>query len=500
MTHNALLESEQNARFKPTFVASHFRRAAERLQIAQLRDGSLYSNLRALIPVPILAVVWFCVVPGSANVDQLLGRTVTIRHLLLACGVGILWNLWLGLSLYKKRTARKDIVAEITRLIWASVVCGGLPLIANLTRERYSLGFYIALLMASCLLTAALLLLGGFYIAAALSHRLLRQRVTLIVGTGKRAAALKDRLTNNYAQFRVFGCVDTVYCGKDSVSDNYLGSTDILPELLKAQPIEVVLIGLPMKSQYDEIQRVIEICDSVGVESHYMHDLFEIPKDQPHLPSRQSRHFPALMTLAYDPKQYLKRVFDIVAAVILLILSSPLMLLAVIAIRISSPGPILFIQQRYGLNRKRFPMFKFRSMVVDAEQRQAGLESVNEAQGPVFKLKSDPRVTRVGAFLRRTSIDELPQLFNILRGEMSIVGPRPLPLRDVSRFEESWLLRRFSVRPGLTCLWQVKGRSNTSFDFWIKQDLAYIDEWSLMLDFKILFLTIPAVLKGSGAV
>jgi lipopolysaccharide/colanic/teichoic acid biosynthesis glycosyltransferase len=145
-------------------------------------------------------------------------------------------------------------------------------------------------------------------------------------------------------------------------------------------------------------------------------------------------------------------------------------------------------------------MFKFRSMVADAERRQASLEGQNEAQGPVFKLRSDPRVTPVGRFLRRTSIDELPQLFNVLRGEMSLVGPRPLPIRDVSRFEKFWLLRRFSVRPGLTCLWQISGRSNTGFDSWVKQDLTYIDEWSLTLDFNILIRTVPAVLRGSGAV
>jgi lipopolysaccharide/colanic/teichoic acid biosynthesis glycosyltransferase len=144
-------------------------------------------------------------------------------------------------------------------------------------------------------------------------------------------------------------------------------------------------------------------------------------------------------------------------------------------------------------------MLKFRTMVVNAERYQAELEVANEAAGPVFKLKADPRVTKIGAILRRTSLDELPQLINVLRGEMSLVGPRPLPLRDVSRFDEPWLLRRFSVMPGLTCLWQVGGRSNTEFDEWIKLDLQYIDEWSLALDFRILVKTIPAVLRGSGA-
>jgi len=138
-------------------------------------------------------------------------------------------------------------------------------------------------------------------------------------------------------------------------------------------------------------------------------------------------------------------------------------------------------------------------MTVDAEARQADLEKMNEAQGPVFKIKKDPRITPIGVFLRKMSLDELPQLFNVLRGEMSIVGPRPLPLRDVGKFEESWLLRRFSVKPGLTCLWQTSGRSNTSFTEWIRLDLKYIDEWSLLLDFAILLKTIPAVLKGRGA-
>jgi exopolysaccharide biosynthesis polyprenyl glycosylphosphotransferase len=231
-----------------------------------------------------------------------------------------------------------------------------------------------------------------------------------------------------------------------------------------------------------------------------MQDFFDTSRAQVETHSQEPKHFAVLSTVRPDPKQHIKRVIDFVLATLLIVLFSPILIAAALAVRFTSPGPVFFVQQRYGRNRKRFPMFKFRSMVVDAEARQAALETKNEAQGPVFKLKSDPRVTPVGAFLRKTSIDELPQLFNVLRGEMSLVGPRPLPLRDVSRFEEPWLLRRFSVRPGLTCLWQVTGRSNTSFDYWISQDLAYIDTWSLGLDFKILLMTVPAVLKGSGAV
>jgi lipopolysaccharide/colanic/teichoic acid biosynthesis glycosyltransferase len=176
------------------------------------------------------------------------------------------------------------------------------------------------------------------------------------------------------------------------------------------------------------------------------------------------------------------------------------MLLIAVAIKLTSAGPAIYSQQRYGRNKRRFKMYKFRTMVTNAEELQQALEQRNEAAGPVFKIKEDPRVTRVGTFLRKSSLDELPQLFNVLRGEMSLVGPRPLPLRDVSRFNESWLLRRFCVTPGMTCLWQINGRSNTSFDRWVEQDLKYIDEWSLMLDLEILAKTIPVVLRGRGAV
>ncbi len=145
-------------------------------------------------------------------------------------------------------------------------------------------------------------------------------------------------------------------------------------------------------------------------------------------------------------------------------------------------------------------MLKFRTMRADAEQAQAQIEHLNEAAGPIFKIKEDPRITPVGKFLRKTSIDELPQLFNVLRGDMSLVGPRPMSTRDVSRFEEAWLMRRFSVKPGITGLWQVSGRSDTSFDRWIELDLKYIDDWSLALDLSILLKTVPAVVRGAGAV
>jgi exopolysaccharide biosynthesis polyprenyl glycosylphosphotransferase len=182
------------------------------------------------------------------------------------------------------------------------------------------------------------------------------------------------------------------------------------------------------------------------------------------------------------------------------VLTLPLMGLIALAIRLTSPGPVLFRQQRSGLHGRPFNMLKFRTMVTNAEQLKQELEALNEMSGPVFKLSNDPRVTRVGRFLRRWSLDELPQLFNVLRGEMSLVGPRPLPVAEVERFDDPADRRRLSVKPGLTCLWQVGGRNEVRcFKDWVRLDLEYIDHWSLWLDLKILARTIPAVLRGTGA-
>jgi lipopolysaccharide/colanic/teichoic acid biosynthesis glycosyltransferase len=160
---------------------------------------------------------------------------------------------------------------------------------------------------------------------------------------------------------------------------------------------------------------------------------------------------------------------------------------------------VFFAQKRVGLNKREFTMFKFRTMIPDAERAQEKLAHLNEMSGPVFKIKNDPRITPLGRLLRKTSIDELPQLFNVLKGDMSLVGPRAMSVRDYRLFSEDWQRRRFSIRPGITCLWQVKGRNEIPFEEWMQLDMQYIDGWSLWLDLKILALTIPAVLRGVGA-
>lgn len=196
----------------------------------------------------------------------------------------------------------------------------------------------------------------------------------------------------------------------------------------------------------------------------------------------------------------IKRGMDIAVAFTLLVFTFPILIAAAIAIKLSSRGPIFFFQNRVGLGKRRFKIYKFRTMVCDAEQQLKDLETRNETGGAAFKMKNDPRVTGVGRFLRNRSIDELPQLINVLKGDMSLVGPRPLTLSDYQKFPHSRYQKRFDVKPGITCLYQISGRSLLSFDQWMLLDLRYIEEWSLPLDLKILAKTIPVVLSGEGAV
>ncbi|MEJ2529846.1 MAG: exopolysaccharide biosynthesis polyprenyl glycosylphosphotransferase, partial [Gammaproteobacteria bacterium] len=210
--------------------------------------------------------------------------------------------------------------------------------------------------------------------------------------------------------------------------------------------------------------------------------------------------------LTFDPvaqnedKLLIKRLMDLILVLSVMPVVLPVMALISLAIKLDDGGPIFFVQERVGLRKRLFPMLKFRSMVMDAEARIKEIEHLNEAEGPNFKIANDPRITRVGKFIRKTSLDELPQLLNVIRGQMSLVGPRPMSQRDVELFDKGIQRKRFSVKPGLTCIWQISGRSNLSFEKWLELDLKYIDEWNLLVDLKILFKTIPVVLKGSGAV
>jgi len=261
-----------------------------------------------------------------------------------------------------------------------------------------------------------------------------------------------------------------------------------------------VVIALPMESSYGKAARIAMLCEEQGIIVRMLSDLFNLRVAHSRAEEFAGESVTTLCAGAPDAWQHLcKRTLDVSVSLVVMLLLSPLFLLATLVVKLTSPGPVFFVQQRVGLNKRRFRLYKLRTMVADAAERQREIEHLNEARGPVFKIRNDPRLTPVGKFLRETSIDELPQLFNVLKGDMSLVGPRPLPVRDYQGFRQDWQRRRFSVRPGITCLWQINGRSSVPFEKWMQLDMEYIDHWSLGLDFKILAKTIPAVLKGAGA-
>jgi len=324
----------------------------------------------------------------------------------------------------------------------------------------------------------------------------------LIIGGGHRAQwfarQIKKRADLGY---RILGYVDSDSRFENGLSGiPCLGGVDDLPEIIANEVVDEVFVALPIKSQYSDIETTINLAEEQGITVHLFSDPFphQMARSRPSefegLPLLSLHSAPALTW-----RTELKRLLDITTALLLLVPLIPFFALVAIVIKLDSRGPIFFIQERVGFNKRRFRMFKFRTMQIDAEARMKEIEHLNEKSGPIFKIRHDPRITRVGRWLRKTSIDELPQLVNVLLGDMSIVGPRPLSVRDAVRMEEAWQKRRFSVKPGLTCLWQVSGRSNLSFEQWMQLDLEYIDRWSLVLDGVILLRTIPAILLARGA-
>jgi len=272
-----------------------------------------------------------------------------------------------------------------------------------------------------------------------------------------------------------------------------------LERLIRDQPVDVAIFTSG-KSYLREVESAILACEVEGVEAWLMADFVQTSVARPVMGELMGQ---PMIIFRSGPNMswawVCKDVLDRAVSAALLVLLAPLMLLIALAIRLTSPGPALFRQERSGLRGRVFTMLKFRSMVNAAEQQQSELAGFNEMDGPVFKIAKDPRITWLGRFLRSTSLDELPQLINVFKGEMSLVGPRPLPVYEVRRFKDPWQRRRLSMKPGMTCLWQIAGRNKIGFEEWMRLDLEYIDSWSFWLDLKILFKTIPVVLKGQGA-
>jgi len=271
-----------------------------------------------------------------------------------------------------------------------------------------------------------------------------------------------------------------------------------LEQILHDQPVDQVVFFPPLSGPRDAADALV-LCETLGIPASFAVDLSQLHDARPRVLRMYDHSFITFDVAPKDPARLvLKHAIDLVGAGLAVLILLPLFLIVALAILVSMGRPVFFAQERAGLRGRAFRVFKFRSMEIYAEQRQEAMREVNETGGPTFKATEDPRVTPLGRFLRRTSIDELPQLINVLHGTMSLVGPRPLPVEEQQQIR-GWHRRRLSMKPGITGLWQVSGRSDIGFEDWMKLDLRYVDRWSLWLDFEILVRTIPAVVFGRGA-
>jgi len=352
--------------------------------------------------------------------------------------------------------------------------------------------------------TVFLLILGKkytYYLLDKIHEQGFNQINLLIVGTGRRAQDF-IRVVKEHSNWglKIVGLIDDDHgmFGKEIEGYRVLGRIQDIPFILHRKVIDRVIFVVP-RLWLHRLDEVIMACEREGIATSISMDLYDLRIA--HFRQTNLGNFPLLEFETFHAKEwqlFFKRVCDIILAIIFIIIASPIFLITTIAIKLTSKGPTFYSQIRSGLNGRKFTLYKFRSMIVGAEMKKKHLEKMNEMDGPVFKMKHDPRITKVGKIIRRLSIDELPQLLNVLKGDLSIVGPRP-PLPVEVELYQHWQRRRLSLKPGITCIWQVSGRNKINFDRWMEMDLEYIDNWSLWLDAKILFKTFFVVLFGYGA-
>jgi exopolysaccharide biosynthesis polyprenyl glycosylphosphotransferase len=463
----------------------------------------------------LLLIVSFGVatLPVRANIApisfvQFLSIRVKLQNLVIFFAFLWAWNLvftMLGLYHSKRLSSR---LAELTDVIKATSL--GTLLIAitaSLLKLRMiTPGFIVVFwLFTTAVAVGSRLALRTWLRSIRVQGK--NSRNMLIVGTNRRALnfakAIQSRPELGY---RIIGFADKEWSGLPELPAygfSVLCGLGTLPGFIRHNVVDEVVMALPIRSFHLDACEIAMLCEQQGIIFRLLSDLFNLKNA---LPEAEEVDGAGLMThyttTTVFSARLAKRILDFSIALVLVTLLAPLLLTVAILIKLTSSGPILFVQKRIGLNKRTFNIHKFRTMVVNAEDKLQEIEHLNEVSGPVFKIKNDPRLTPIGGFLRKTSIDELPQLFDVLKGDMSLVGPRPLQLRDYELFTkycEDWQRCRFSVLPGITCLWQINGRSSVPFEKWMELDLQYIRKWSFWLDLKILAKTVPAVLKGSGA-
>jgi exopolysaccharide biosynthesis polyprenyl glycosylphosphotransferase len=460
-----------------------------------------------VVMVSCFTVAAVLIAPGFdvASIREFLQLRISLGNfLLLGAFVAVWYVLYSGFGLYEDslnwnglRKATDVLIA--TSIGTCAIVALAVPFDISFVDARFMLIFWTSV---STIAFGGRLLTRNLLLSRAKKEANLRR--ILVVGANPRSIEVAKKLeANPLLSSRLVGFVDDSADHAPGFRESgyeLVAQYGELADYLGRTAIDEVLICLPIKSRSEDIKMVVTICEEQGISVGILRDLFQANLANSDI--RQVGEQTIFMVRPHainDAQAATKRSVDILISAALIVVLSPVFVIAAVLVKLTSPGPVSFDQERVGLNKKLFRMHKFRTMVVDADQQQAALELLNEADGPAFKIYSDPRITPVGKFLRKYSVDEMPQLFNVLRGEMSLVGPRPLPIRDYAGFNKDWHRRRVSVRPGITGLWQVECRDHNSFEEWIRLDLEYIDRWSLWLDFQIMLKTIPAVLKGSGA-
>jgi exopolysaccharide biosynthesis polyprenyl glycosylphosphotransferase len=475
-----------------------------------LRRRLFLMTMKAVDLVILATVFLLAAVPvwrGGEEISfaDFLSMRIKVENFVLFFGLLGLWHvLFVSLGAYQsQRTAsQEEEFTCIFRATSGATICLGLSAILfriRMVTPTYLLVFWF---LTTCTVLASRW--GLRFFLETLRRRGRNIRHVLIVGTNPRAIEFARKFESKpESGYRVLGFADERWSGLEKFQKGpYRLVCDLqrLAPFLRKAVVDDVVIGLPIRSYYEQSSAIAALCEIHGIVVQFLPGLFNLKMARMHAEDFGGDTLIALSTGHMDGwPVVLKRVLDVALSLLVLLFLAPLLLVVAALVKLTSEGPVFFLQDRLGLNKRRFRICKFRTMVADAEQKQVALEHLNEQQGPVFKIHADPRITPLGRILRKTSIDELPQLFNVLKGEMSLVGPRPLPFRDYEGFDQDWHRRRFSVRPGITCLWQISGRNSIGFDKWMELDMRYIDEWSLWLDFRILASTIPAVLKGTGA-
>jgi exopolysaccharide biosynthesis polyprenyl glycosylphosphotransferase len=416
----------------------------------------------------------------------------------------VIWSVLL-FSYHSYHSHRTIPLTKETITILRVVAVGNL-LLATLAyllplRQLSRVWFVLFAVLSTVLLVAEKILLR--VLARYVRSKGLNYRTVLIVGTGRRALDVAKMIVNHkYWGYKIVGFVsDGHRLSNGWARYRIFGDVPDLKKILEqghAEPIDEIVFAVTRK-KLDEMKQIFLMCEELGIRTRVAMNFFQNRVARLEVEEIEGIPFLTFTTTPSDETELaFKRTLDVAVSMLILVLTAPVLLIAALAIRLSSPGSILFKQERIGLNGRIFTLYKLRTMIEDAHERRGEVTHLNEMTGPVFKAKDDPRVTAVGRWMRRFSLDEIPQLWNVLKGDMSLVGPRPPIPEEVASYHR-WHRRRLSMKPGLTCLWQISGRNQIDFDRWMQMDLQYIDNWSPSLDLKILLRTIPAVLSGRGA-